>query len=172
MRRCLLVLALCSALPAYATPVMDVRTDQLLFAASELKGALALTPNQQTLWQQVTVKATTLLRSRQQRREHLHMAAKARLADKGAELRDVAAMIDAETATSATEDRQLRELWLSVTDALDDIQRARVNAELLSILERVDAPERAPRGGRELGPPGGRVPKGASEGAHGSMDRR
>jgi hypothetical protein len=174
VRRCLLALAFC-ALPAFATPVMDVRSDQLLFAANELKSTLGLTPNQLTFWNQVAGKATSLLRSRTLRREQLHLTAKARLADKTVELRDVAALIDAEAATTATEDKQLRELWLSVTDALTDPQRAMVSAELLSILERVDAPDRPSRGEHEQGkPPGGRGGrKGGMEGGHsgGGMDR-
>lgn len=155
LRRLAALLALCAS-AAYATPVMDVRVDQLMFAANELKGTLALTPNQLTLWTQATSKAGAIVRARQQRREKLHAAARARLADAQVELREVAAAVEAEADLSAGEDKQLRALWLDVTDGLSDKQRAQVTAELMSILDRVDAPDRAPRGGRDSGgPPGG-----------------
>lgn len=174
LRRFAALLAFCLS-SAHATPVMDIRVDQLLFAANELKGALALTPNQQTLWQQVTVKASGILRARAQRRERLHAATKARLADPKAELREVAAAVEAEAIFAASEDAQLRELWLSVTDALSDQQRVQVTAELLSILERVEAPDRPAHGGREGGGPpnGGRgkKPGGMEGGRSGGMDR-
>jgi hypothetical protein len=170
LRRLAVLLAFCAA-SAHATPLMEVRADQLLFAANELKSSLALTPNQLTLWQQVSAKASGILRARQQRREHLHMTVKEKLADPAVELRDVGHAVDAEADLSAGEDKQLRELWLSVTDALSDQQRAKVSAELLSILERVDAPDRPQHGGREGGaPPGGMRGKrsgGMGGGGHG-----
>lgn len=158
-----------SALPVHAINVMELKSEQLLFAASDLKETLTLTPNQQTLWQQSTAKATTLLRARQKRRGALQTDVKARLADPKVELRELGRAIDQESDLAAAEDKQLRELWLTVNDALDDQQRAKVTQALLSQLERADHPgEMGGRGGREGGPPeGGR--RGGKPGGMGGM---
>ena len=152
--------ALLTAPQAQAINLMDLHAEQLMFSANDIKTQLNLTPNQLLLWQQVAAKAGALLRTRQIRRERLHGGAKTRLADPRFELRDLAAVVEEESATSAAEDKQLRALWLDMNDALDDRQRASVSQFLLSQLERVDAPERGARpggreGGREGGPPGG-----------------
>jgi flagellar motility protein MotE (MotC chaperone) len=166
-RRLVAMLAFCSA-AAHATPVMEVRVDQLMFAANELKTTLALTPNQLTLWTQSTSKAAAILRARQQRREKLHAAVKTRLGVPQAELREVAAAVEAEADLSASEDKQLRELWLGVTDGLTDKQRAMATTELLSILDRVDAPDHATREHREGGKtPGGGGMRGRKPGGSG-----
>lgn len=163
-----LLLAACLS-PAHAINVMDLKSEQLLFAASDLKDTLTLTPNQQTLWQQSTAKATTLLRARQKRRGTLQTEVKAKLADPQVELRELGGAIDQESELAAAEDKQLRELWLTVNDALDDQQRAKVTQALLSQLERADHPgEMGGRGGREGGPPeGGR--RGGKPGGMGGM---
>lgn len=148
----------------HAINVMDLKSEQLLFAASDLKDTLTLTPNQQTLWQQSTAKATTLLRARQKRRTALQAEVQARLGDPKVELRELGKAIDQEADLAAAEDKQLRELWLTVNDALDDQQRAKVTQALLSQLERADHP--AETGGRrEGGPPEG----GRHGGKHGGM---
>jgi len=145
-----------------AAKVMDFHADQLLFVANELKGSLNLTPNQLTLWQQVSGKSATVLRTRQIRRERLQSDLKRRLTGADPDLRAWSATVDEETALAAAENRQLGELWLSMHDALDDKQRATVVQWVGAQLERVDAdPERGQRGGaREPqgrgGPGGGR----------------
>jgi hypothetical protein len=57
--------------------------------------------------------------------------------DPTTELRDMAAWVDREADLSMQEDRQLRELWLTVNDALDDHQRQTVLAFLADELARV-----------------------------------
>jgi hypothetical protein len=147
-----------------AINVMDLKSEQLLFAAGDLKDMLTLTQNQQTLWQQSTAKANTLLRARQKRRTALQADVKAKLGDPKVELRELGAAIDQEADLAAAEDKQLRELWLTVNDALDDQQRAKVTQALMSQLERADHP--AEMGGRrEGGPPEG----GRRGGKHGGM---
>lgn len=147
---------------AGATPVMDLRADDLLALAPELRTALALSANQQRLWQQSESRSRALLRERQARRARLQEQGAQLARREGAELRELGAALDAEAAASAAEDRQLRELWLVFNDALDDRQRAVVLRFLADQLERVRdaAPPRgeggAREGGREGGPGGGR----------------
>ncbi|HJV03048.1 MAG TPA: hypothetical protein VJ752_21095 [Burkholderiaceae bacterium] len=120
-----------AALPVFALPVMEMRAEDLLPMAAELKTSLNLNANQQTLWQQTESKTRALLRERQARRERLQTASKAGLDGTGVELRDLVGAVDAESATSAAEEKQLREWWLTVNDALSESQR-RVVANLLA----------------------------------------
>lgn len=148
--------ALCATLmlatvSASATNVMNMEAEQLVRAAGFVRESLALTPNQETLFQQVSGKSAAILRARQSRRERLQADLRTRLADPRQELRDLSAGIDQEAASAAAEDRQLRELWLTLTDALTDQQRVAASQFLLTQLERVDAPARAPQGERPQG---------------------
>ena len=144
--------------PAHAAKVMDMQADDLLRASSHVKEMLALTPNQQTLWQQVSARSGAILRARQSRREKMQADLKARLGDPRLELRELDAGIDAEANASAVENRELRALWLTVNDALNDQQRLAVSQFMLSQLERVDAPDHpaGPPPGRGESPQGGK----------------
>jgi hypothetical protein len=139
-----LLACLCSA--ALATPVMDMRADDLVPMASELKKSLNLTTNQQTLWQQVESRSKAILRERQARRERLQLSLKAGLEAPQVELRELNGPLEAEAAASAQEDKTLRELWLGVNDALDENQRRQVATLLGEQLMRVPDSEqrRAP----------------------------
>lgn len=150
----MIALLFAAAMPAHAAPVMSMDADNMVRAAGFLKETLHLTPNQQTLWQQVTVKSAGLLRARQTRRDKLQASLKAQLQDPTKELRSMAGAIELEAAASQHENAELRELWLTVNDALNDQQRVAVNQFLVSQIERVDAPERA-AGGRGGEPPAG-----------------
>jgi hypothetical protein len=167
LRKLLLSLALAGgALPAFAVDVMELRAEQLLFGANDLKTTLALTQNQQTLWQQASGRAGTILRARQKRRGTLQTELKTRLADGKTDLRELGPALDAETDNSAAEDKQLRELWLTVADALNDQQRVAVKQLLLSQLERVERPDPPARGGRDdkpRGEHGGHKPGGGGQ---------
>jgi hypothetical protein len=134
---CLFALAIGSAAPSFAVPLMDMRVDDLLFMSADVKKSLNLTPNQQTLWNQVEGRSRAILRERQRRREALQEQAKTLVAKPDVELRDLNRAIDAESATTATEDKQLREAWLEVNDALDDKQRAQVATFVSEQLMRV-----------------------------------
>ena len=120
-----------ATLPVFAVPVMEMRAEDLLPMAADLKTSLNLNANQQTLWQQTENKTRALLRERQARRERLQAASKAGLDGAGVELRDLVGAVDAESATNAAEEKQLREWWLTVNDALSESQR-RVAANLLA----------------------------------------
>jgi hypothetical protein len=137
----LLSLALAGSAPAFALPLMDMRPEVLLAMAPDFRKTLNLNANQQTLWQQVEGKSRAILRERQARREKLQQQAKARLEAPNAELREAGALLDAEEAASAAENRQLRELWLTVNDALDDSQRKLVLTFVGEQMQRVDGPE-------------------------------
>jgi len=146
---------------AHATNVMDMEAEMLIRAAGHTRDSLALTPNQHTLWQQVTSKSEAILRARKTRRERLQAELKTRLPDPNQDLRELGTSIDRETAASAEEERQLRQLWLTLCDALTDPQRAAAVQFMVSQLERVDRPERGFQGerpgqGERRTPPGGK----------------
>jgi hypothetical protein len=165
---CLFALAIGSAIPSFAVPLMDMRVDDLLFMSADVKKSLNLTPNQQTLWNQVEGRSRSVLRERQRRRDALQEQAKAMLAKPDVELRDLNKAIDAESATTAAEDKQLREAWLEVNDALDDKQRAQVATFVGEQLMRV-VPEGHPGGERGGERSGGGRPGGM--GGHGRGGR-
>jgi hypothetical protein len=73
--------------------------------------------------------------------------------------------VEAEAATTAAEDKQLREAWLEVNDALDDKQRARVATFVGEQLMRV-VPDGHP-GGERGGDHGGQRERGSHMGGHG-----
>ena len=142
---------------AAASPLMDLRADDLLAMAPELRKALALNANQQLLWQQSEARTRAILRERQGRRERLQAQATALAQDPGAELRTLGTAADAEAQASEQEDKALRAQWLLLNDALDDRQRAVVLRFLADQLERVrDAAPPRGEGGREGGRDGGR----------------
>ena len=142
---------------ATASPLMDLRADDLLAMAPELRKALALNANQQLLWQQSEQRTRALLRERQGRRERLQAQAAALARNPGAELRELGTAADAEAQASEQEDKALRAQWLLLNDALDDRQRAVVLRFLADQLERVrDAAPPHGEGGREGGRDGGR----------------
>lgn len=166
-----LVLALSGA--AHATPVMDWRAPDLLLMAPDLKVALKLNANQATLWNQVESRTRALLRERQSRQEKMQAQALPALQGTGVELRDLTGAVDAEETAVAQENRQLREWWLTLNDALDEPQRQAVAVFLAEQLQRKpdgpgrgDAPPRHEgggegRGGHKGGPGGVNIGMGA-----------
>jgi hypothetical protein len=164
-RACLLAFAIGSAAPSFAVPLMDMRVEDLLFMSADVKKSLNLTPNQQTLWNQMEGRSRSILRERQRRREALQEQAKTMVAKPDVELRDLNRAVEAESAATNTEDKQLREAWLEVNDALDDKQRAQVATFVGEQLMRV-VPEGHPGGerGGERGSGGGRP---GGRGGHG-----
>jgi len=131
-------LSLGLASPALASPVMDFRTEDLLSVADGVKDDLHLNPNQQTLWHQLEGKSRSII-SEREKRQHLIQANMADgLNNPALDLRQLAAAIDAEAALSLQDGRQLRELWLTMNDALDDQQRQTARAFLADRLQRVD----------------------------------
>jgi hypothetical protein len=138
-------LALSGSAASMAIPLMDMRAEDMLPMIFELRSQLHLNANQQTLWQQVESRSRTILRERMERRARMQEQAKAMLEKKDVELRELNALIEAETGMSAAEDKQLRELWLSVNDALDDGQRRQVTTFATEQMQRVERQD-SPRG--------------------------
>lgn len=132
-----LVLAMAVA-PAFAVPVMDMRAEDLLPMAAEFRKSLNLNANQQTLWAQVESRSRALLRERKARRERVQEATRQGLLAQSVELRELQAGLEAEQAASAAEERQLREWWLGINDALDDRQRQAAAKFLLDQLLRME----------------------------------
>ena len=149
-RACVLAIAVGAATPSFAVPLMDMRVEDLMFMASDLKSSMHLSTNQQTLWNQVEGRTRSVLRERQHRRDNLQEQARTMLARPDVELRELNKLVEAESAAANTEDRQLRELWLGVNDALDDRQRAQLAVFLGEQLVRV-VPEGRPGGAGERG---------------------
>ena len=151
-----------------ASPLMDLRAEDLLPMAPQLRSWLGLNANQQGLWQQSEARSRSVLRERQARREGLQKQASALGARDKAELRDLGAAAETEAAASALEDAQLRGLWLTMNDALDDGQRRTVLRFLDDQLERARdgaQPARESGAGREAGhsaPGSGRGHKGGA----------
>ena len=168
IRAFLCALAIGSAAPSFAVPLMDMRVEDLLFMSADVKKSLNLTPNQQTLWNQVEGRSRSILRERQRRREALQEQAKTLVAKPDVELRDLNKAVEAEAATTATEDKQLREAWLEVNDALDDKQRAQVVTFIGEQLMRV-VPEGRPGGERGGERSGGGRPGGMGGHGRGGM---
>jgi len=157
-----LLLAMAVA-PAFAVPVMDMRAEDLVPMASEFRKSLNLNANQQTLWAKVESQSKALLRERKARRERLQEATRHSLEVQNVELRELQAGLEAEQATTAAEDRQMREWWLGINDALDDGQRQAAAKFLLDQLIRM-----------EDGPGGshGEKPSGGEGGHHGGRGGR
>ncbi len=148
-------LALCAAAagPALATPVMEWRAPDLMMMAPDLKQSLKLNANQATLWGQTESRTRTLLRERQSRQERMQAQGLAALQGRNVELRELTGALDREEGLVAGENRQLREWWLTVNDALDEGQRQAVATFLAEQLQR--KAEGPGGGGRGDGPPRG-----------------
>jgi hypothetical protein len=157
-----------SAAPVLATPLMDMVASDLLPMAPDFRKTLNLNANQQTLWQQVESRTRSVLHERQSRRERMQQQARAMLDKPDVELRELNALIDAEAGLTAAEDKELRQLWLTMNDALDDGQRRKVATFVSEQMMRVpDAPGQ--RGGQERSGEGGQHRRGGVGHGHGGM---
>ncbi|MED5597799.1 hypothetical protein [Janthinobacterium sp. P210006] len=161
-----------TALTATAVPLADMRLEDLLPMAPDFRTELKLNANQTTLWQQVEGKSRQLLRERKARRERLQAAVTQGLQAPRLELRDLLADMDNESTVSLAEEKQLREWWLSVNDALDEHQRQMVAQFIAGQMARVmdaavpHSESRGAPGGEHGGRKGG---KGGMGGAGVSM---
>ncbi|NHQ89027.1 hypothetical protein [Janthinobacterium lividum] len=161
-----------TALTASAVPISEMRLEDLLPMAPDFKVELKLNANQSILWQQVEGKSRQLLRERKMRRERLQAAVTQGLQAPRLELRDLLAGLDTESTQSLAEEKQLREWWLSVNDALDENQRQMVAQFLAGQMARVmdAAVPRSESRGAPAGEHGGRKGgKGGMGGAGVSM---
>jgi hypothetical protein len=116
---------------------MDVHLEDLMTQSSDVKQSLNLNANQQRLWQQVESTMRAIMSERQRRREQLQADLKKGLDNPHAELRDLAKQLGDEEDFSYQENKRLRELWLTVNDALDDTQRRTILLLLTDRLQRM-----------------------------------
>lgn len=144
-------LFLTPALSALAFPVMDIPIEDFVLRDGDFKDALQLDANQQTLWTQVETKMRDIVRVRQKRREKLQADFKSALSDPRTESRALFKKLDEETAVSTQENKDLRELWLDIDDALSDSQRKIVFSRLQSRMERSEEGGMRGGGGGERG---------------------
>ena len=161
-----------TALTASAVPIAEMRLEDLLPMAPDFRMELKLNANQSTLWQQVEGKTRQLLRERKARRERLQAGVTQGLQAPRLELRDLLAGLDTESTQSLAEEKQLREWWLSVNDALDEQQRQMVAQFIAGQMARVmdAAVPRSESRGAPAGEHGGRKGgKGGMGGAGVSM---
>ncbi len=127
---------------AHATPVMEVRLDSLLAKAGELKKELNLNANQQLLWQQTENKLSSMQHQRDVRRNRLQSELELRLEQNNIELRELNPQIEQEEQTTVQENKQIRELVLTLNDALDDRQRQALQLFInASLRASADAPK-------------------------------
>ena len=157
-----------TALTASAVPIAEMRLEDLLPMAPDFRMELTLNANQTTLWQQVEGKTRQLLRERKVRRERLQAAVTQGLQTPRLELRDLLAGLDTESTQSLAEEKQLREWWLSVNDALDEQQRQAVAQFIAGQMARVmdaAAPHNESRGA----PPGEHGGRKGGKGGMGGM---
>lgn len=126
---------------ASATALMDIEAGDILPMVAQLRDDLHLNPNQQILWQQTSQRTMVLVRQRQQRRARLQADTAAQLGKPNMEFADLAVATAKESELSEAENRQLRELWLTVADALDDGQRGIAQAYISDRMQRVSAHE-------------------------------
>ncbi|MFM2085917.1 MAG: hypothetical protein RLZZ237_786 [Pseudomonadota bacterium] len=164
LRRFSLALLLATtAVTASAIPITEMHLEDLLPMAPDFKTELKLNANQNILWQQVEGKTRQLLRERKARRERLQASVQAGLAAPQLELRDLVGGLDNESAISLAEEKQLREWWLTVNDALDESQRHAVAQFIAGQMARVmdgvvphsETPSAPSGGGRKGGGRGG-----------------
>ncbi|MGK5077395.1 hypothetical protein [Janthinobacterium sp. HLX7-2] len=142
-----------TALTASAVPIAEMRLEDLLPMAPDFKTELKLNANQTILWQQVDGKTRQLLRERKARRERLQASVTQGLQASRLELRELVGGLDSESTLSLAEEKQVREWWLSVNDALDENQRQAVAQFIAGQMARVmDAA--APHGESRSTPPG------------------
>jgi hypothetical protein len=125
---------------SFATAVMDFRGEDVIPMAEELKPTLKLNPNQEILWRQVEDKTRAIVRAQHNRAQQLQADANRQMGKPRAELRDMIPAIEAESALSGSENKQLRELWLTLNDALDDGQRETVRLYIADRLQRASEP--------------------------------
>ena len=172
-----LSLMLLAQLPARATPLMDVLPEDILPTLQQLKPDLHLNPNQQILWQQTEQKTQALVRQRQLRRDQLQAETARNLARPDFDLRELGRATEQEAARADNDSRQLRELWLTMADALDDTQRQTAQAFIADRMQRAaehgggtrDKPESSGRMGGKRGGGGGMGGAGGMSGGAGQF---
>ena len=149
---CISAIILC-ANRANAMQVMEFRAETLLLNTSQLAANLNLNPNQQILWQKTEAKLQGIMHQRAIRREHLQSELETAMGGSAIELRDLNSKIEQEEQISMQENKNIREISLTLNDALDDQQRSVLQAFLLEqLLARPDVKKDAAASGNNSHP--------------------
>ncbi|MFC0351576.1 hypothetical protein [Undibacterium danionis] len=130
---------------ANAVDVWEFRAQDILPILNEYKANANFTANQQALWVQIESKTKAILRTREIRRQAIQVDIKKRLQLKAPELRDLALTLDQDDLTTAQENQALREAWMTMYDALSDVQR---DALVLMLNEQISRVADKPKDGR------------------------
>ncbi len=154
---------------SWSLPIFDLRIDDLIAKAGEIKQTLNLNENQKILWQQVEVKSARISRERQARRERLQASVTKELADSKTELRDLVVKINTESDAIATEDKAMRELWLTINDALNENQRIIVANFFNEQLQRIPDMGHEKEAGRKINESGSHNRPGSKRKSNGNM---
>lgn len=150
---------------AYAIDVWEFNAQDVLPILTEFKSTAKLSPNQQTLWLQMEAKTKAILRTREDRRHEIQSGIKRRLQEKSPELRDFVTLLNQDEKISAEENQALREYWMTIYDALNDVQRDMLAVLLNDQLVRVaDKPREIKSSGEKPSGTGHRGGKGNHSG--------
>ncbi|MBC3872808.1 hypothetical protein [Undibacterium flavidum] len=135
---------------AQAIDIWEFRAQDVLPILGEFKNNANFTSNQQGLWLQMEARTKAMLRVREDRRHEIQLSIKKRLQTKAPELRDLAQLMDQDDTLSARENQELRECWMTMYDALSDVQRDALAVLMNEQLMRVaDKPKEAQHGGEK-----------------------
>ncbi|MFZ6819872.1 hypothetical protein [Undibacterium sp. Ji22W] len=146
------VLMACMFLGAHAQAIdiWDFRAQDVLPILGEFKNNANFTLNQQGLWQQIEARTKAILRVREDRRHEIQLSIKKRLQTKAPELRDLAQLMDQDDTLSKRENQELRECWMTMYDALSDVQRDALVGLMSDQLARVaDRPKEIQHAGEK-----------------------
>ena len=143
---------------ANAISVLDLRTDSLMVRLPELKKNLNLNANQQILWQQCESKTNAMMRAKELRLIKVDQLVRDMIQQPNVELRDIDARLREEKRVTELDEQTVREIWLTMFDALNDAQRLQVQEFLYEqLLESGNAdkpsstkPDSAVRKGRGM----------------------
>jgi Spy/CpxP family protein refolding chaperone len=108
----------------------------MLERAEALRKDLALTDSQQSLWDIAMNKSKAVMQAGKQAHKQGADRAKAQLATGNADLRALAAEMDAQRDAMKAQHLDARNAWLNLYDKLDTAQRGKVNAVLAQMMER------------------------------------
>jgi uncharacterized membrane protein YgcG len=125
---------------SFAVPLMDFQAEDIIPMAEELKPSLNLNVNQEILWRKVEEKTRVIVREQQSRARQLQVSAVRQMGNPDLELRDLSPAVESDSTLSNNENKELRELWLTINDALNDEQRQKVRLYIADRLQRASDP--------------------------------
>ncbi|MDO9453283.1 MAG: hypothetical protein Q7J29_10555 [Stagnimonas sp.] len=131
-------LALLAGAAQAALSTLPAPAEKLIARAEAFRADLDLTPAQAALWTQAMAQTKAAFAAGRSRHEQSKADLAARLASADAQPRAFLVQIDAERQAIEPQRRAATAGWLSFYEALDATQKAAVNAELASKLQRFE----------------------------------